>query len=134
MNILIIGATRGIGENLLDQALSKKHHVTVLARNPAAIDRKDEHLHVLAGDILNSSAMDSAVENQEAVCLTIGISPTRKSVTLFSEGTKNVVAAMKHHSVNKLICVTGIGAGDSKGHGGFLYDKIINSLLLKTII
>ena len=35
--------------------------------------------------------------------------------------------------VDKLICVTGIGAGDSKGHGGFLYDKILNPLFLKTI-
>ncbi len=28
--------------------------------------------------------------------------------------------------------MTGIGAGDSRGHGGFFYDKIINPLLLKT--
>jgi putative NADH-flavin reductase len=35
--------------------------------------------------------------------------------------------------VRRLICVTGIGAGDSRGHGGFLYDRIVNPLLLKTI-
>jgi len=33
----------------------------------------------------------------------------------------------------RLIAVTGIGAGDSRGHGGFLYDRIVNPLLLKTI-
>ena len=32
-----------------------------------------------------------------------------------------------------IIAVIGIGAGDSKGHGGFFYDKIINPLLLGTI-
>jgi putative NADH-flavin reductase len=32
-----------------------------------------------------------------------------------------------------LIFVTGIGAGDSRGHGGFLYDRIFQPLLLGTI-
>ena len=131
MNILIIGATRGIGAELLDQALSMENHVTVLARNPAGVERKNDHLRVLCGDIMD--AVDSAVEGQDAVCVTIGRGPTRKPVTMFSEGTRNVITAMKRHSINKLICVTGIGAGDSKGHGGFLYDRIINPLLLKTI-
>jgi putative NADH-flavin reductase len=40
---------------------------------------------------------------------------------------------MTRHGVRRLICVTGIGAGDSKGHGGFLYDRLVNPLLLKTI-
>ena len=31
---------------------------------------------------------------------------------------------MTESSVNMLICVTGIGAGDSQGHSGFFYDKI----------
>ena len=133
MKLLIIGATRGIGAQLLDQALSMKHQVTVLARNPAGIEGKDDNLRVLSGDILDAGAVNSAVENQDVVCVTIGRGPTRAPVSMFSEGTRNVIAAMERHSVSKLICVTGIGAGDSKGHGGILYDKIINPLLLKTI-
>ena len=133
MNILILGATRGIGAALLDQALAKNHHVTVLARNPAGIKSTHEQLRILKGDIADAAAVGDAVQNQHAVCITIGRGPTRKPISLFSEGARNVIAAMKHHSVDKLICVTGIGAGDSKGHGGFLYDSIINPLLLKTI-
>lgn len=133
MNILIIGATRGIGAQLLDQSLAKKLDITVLARNPASMESSSEHLRILPGDIADADAVNAAVEGQHAVCITIGQGPTRKPVTLFSQGTGNVIAAMKRHSVGKLICVTGIGAGDSKGHGGFFYDRIINPLLLKTI-
>ncbi len=133
MNILIIGATRGIGAQLLDQLLSKHHRITVLARDPASVGRTDDHLRLLRGDILDADALDRAVEGQQAVCLTIGRGPTRKPVSLFSQGTENVIDAMKRHSVRKLVCVTGVGAGDSRGHGGFLYDKIFNPLLLKTI-
>ena len=132
MNILIIGATRGVGAQLLAQALAKNHRVTVLARDPAHIQKNDTKLRVLQGDILDADAVNAAVEGQHAVCITIGRGPTRKPVSLFSEGTKNLIAAMKRLSVSKLICVTGIGAGDSKGHGGFLYDKIVNPLLLMT--
>ena len=52
---------------------------------------------------------------------------------VFSEGTRQVLAAMKGAPGIKLLAVTGIGAGDSKGHGGFFYDRIINPLLLATI-
>jgi putative NADH-flavin reductase len=40
---------------------------------------------------------------------------------------------MKKTGVKRFICVTGIGAGDSKGHGGFLYDRLFYPLLLRSI-
>jgi putative NADH-flavin reductase len=73
------------------------------------------------------------VAGQDGVCITIGINPAFGPVTVFSEGTALVVEAMKRESVPKLICVTGIGAGDSRGHGGFLYDRIVFPILLKRI-
>ena len=71
-------------------------------------------------EIVDSDAVNTSVEGQHTVCVIIGRGPTLKPVFLFSEGTKNDIAAMKRLSVSKLICVTGIGAGDSKGHGGIL--------------
>ena len=38
---------------------------------------------------------------------------------------------MKHHGVRRLICITGIGAGDSRGHGGFVYGHIIYPFFTK---
>jgi len=133
MKILIIGATRGIGAQLLAQALEAKHKVTVLVRNPDKITLIDENLTVLKGDICNPAAVSEAVSGQEAVCLTIGVPITFKPVSVFSKGTLQVIKGMQDRGVQRLICLTGIGAGDSKGHGGFLYDKIFKPLLLKTI-
>ena len=133
MKLLIIGATRGIGRNLVEQALDQEHAVTALVRNPRRLSISHEKLTVIAGDILDPEAVKQAVEGRDAVCITIGINPTRKPVTVFSEGAKNVIEAMTHSAANLLICVTGIGAGDSKNHGGFFYDKIFKPLLLKTI-
>ena len=40
---------------------------------------------------------------------------------------------MKQFGVRGLICVTGVGAGETKGHGGFLYDRILYPLFTKGI-
>ena len=133
MNILIIGATRGIGFQLLEQALKAGHTVTALVRNPEKLRKENERLKVMKGDILDLSSVQQAMTGQDAVCCCIGVKPTRKPVTVFSHGSKNVLKAMAQSGVKKLISVTGIGAGDSRGHGGFLYDKIFQPLLLKII-
>jgi hypothetical protein len=40
---------------------------------------------------------------------------------------------MKKKHIKRLVCITGIGAGDSRGHGGFTFDRIIRPLLLGTV-
>ena len=59
-------------------------------------------------------------------------SPFRE-VTLLSTTTRALVNAMKAEHVPRLVCITGIGAGDSAGHGGFLFDNLIFPLLLRKV-
>ncbi len=35
--------------------------------------------------------------------------------------------------MSRLVAITGIGAGDSAGHGGFLFDNLIFPLLLRKV-
>jgi putative NADH-flavin reductase len=133
MKLAIIGASRGIGLELLKAALEEGHEVTALLRNPGKLNVGDPGLNVIKGDILDFNSVKEVVNGQDAICVCIGIPPTRKLVTVFSIGTQNVINAIGQESSQKLIVITGIGAGESKGHGGFLYDKVFNPLLLKTI-
>lgn len=133
MRILIIGATRGIGRQLLTQAIERGVTVSALVRNPNRFRFHHLQLTVFPGDIMDSAAIKRSVSGHDAVCITVGTTPTRKRVRLFSQGTQNVIAAMQSSGVRKLICVTGIGAGNSRNHGGFLYDKLFQPLLLKAI-
>ena len=133
MKILIVGATRGIGKQLLEQALTAGHAVTALARNPQALGKQHERLTMLKGDILDPDSVAAAMSGQDAVCCTIGVKTPWEQATVFSQGTKNLLQAMEKCGVKRLVCVTGIGAGNSKGHGGFLYDSILFPLLLKGV-
>jgi putative NADH-flavin reductase len=130
MNLLVVGASHGIGLEIVKQGVSAGHNISAMARSPESISLSSETLRIIKGDILDKNALEEAVTGQDAVCITIGSKPTLKQVSVFSEGTINVIEAMKKHSRKVLLCITGIGAGDSRGHGGFLYDKVFNPLLL----
>ncbi len=133
MNILIIGGSRGIGKALLETALEENFNVTVLARVPGKIEISHPRLRVVPGDVLDTQSIEAAASEQDAICSCIGVPITFKPVELFSNAASNIVAIVKQNPGQKYVAVTGIGAGDSKGHGGFLYDVIFKPLLLKSI-
>lgn len=133
MKITVIGATRGIGLALTRMALEKGHEVTALLRDPSKMSLTHPKLRITTGDIRHQATIEAALAGQDAVCICIGVPPSRKPLDVFSQGARNVLAAIQKTPQIKLITVTGIGAGDSRGHGGFIYDKLIQPLLLKTI-
>ena len=132
MKVLIIGATGATGKILMREALAQGHEVTALARNPSALAPEDHRLRVLQGNALDVSSMEAAVVGQDAVLLALGTRSSRPT-TLFSESTHNVIGAMDKHGVRRLVCITGIGVGDSKGHVGFLYDRIIRPFVVRNV-
>ena len=134
MKVLIVGAAGALGVVLVHRALKFDHQVTALARNPGPLSEiKDPNLTVVSCDVLQEGCLDTQMATQEAVICTLGVKPTRAKVSVLSEGTDNLIRSMQRHNVRRLLCVTGIGAGNSRGHGGFLYDRVIQPLFLKTI-
>jgi putative NADH-flavin reductase len=133
MRLLIVGATGGTGKQLTEQTLSQDHDVTGLARHAERMGTRHRRLRMVPGDVLNAASLDAAAAGQDAVLWALGTAVTRKPVTVFSEGTRNLLRAMERHGVRRLLCITGIGTGDSRGHGGLIYDRIVQPLLLKTI-
>jgi putative NADH-flavin reductase len=132
MNIALIGGTHGVGLEFVKQALENGHTVRVLARTPSKLTIQTPNLIAIQGDVLDLGSVDKVVAGSDAVVSCLGTKPA-KVVTVFSEGTKNILAAMKNNKVKRFICITGIGAGDSRGHGGFLYDTVVLQSILKGI-
>jgi putative NADH-flavin reductase len=131
--ILVLGATGGTGCLIVGQALARGHEVTALVRSPEkASDLKGAKL--IVGDVRDEKMLREALKGQDAVVSALGTpaSPFRE-VTLLSTATRALVNAMKAEHVSRLVCITGMGAGDSAGHGGFLFDNLIFPLLLKKV-
>ena len=129
MKLLIVGATGPLGLELLKRGVAAGHTVTALARRPQAL-ANIAGVRAVAGDVLHPESLDAAVDGQDCVISALGSKLSLRRVTLLSDGTRNLVAAMQRHKVPRLLCVTGIGAGDSQGHGGWVYDHLIQPLLL----
>ena len=133
MKFLLIGATGPTGQAIVKQGVAQGHDITALVRDASKVTVSDPHLHCVVGDILSAQDVDAAMAGQEAVICSLGTGVTFKHVTLFSDGTRHLLDAMQKHAVQRIVCITGIGAGDSRGHGGFVYDRIVEPTVLHTI-
>ena len=131
--ILVLGATGGTGQRIIRQALAKGYDVTALVRSP----EKGAGLtgvKLAIGDARDEAALRQAIRGQDAVVSALGTPPSPfKEVTLLSTATRAVVNAMQAEGVSRLVAITGIGAGDSAGHGGFAFDHLILPLLLRHV-
>ncbi len=131
--VLVLGATGGTGRLIVSQAVARGYDVTVLVRSAEkASDLKGAKL--IVGDARDEIALRQALKSRDAVVSALGTpaSPFRE-VTLLSTATRALVSAMKIEQVSRLVCITGISAGDSAGHGGFLFDNLIFPLLLRKV-
>jgi uncharacterized protein YbjT (DUF2867 family) len=131
--ILVLGATGGTGRLIVAGALARGFEVRALVRS-AEKARGLEGAEVFVGDARDEAALRKALEGRDAVAsaLSTPVSPFRE-VTALSSATKALVNAMKAAEVSRLVCITGIGAGDSAGHGGFVFDRLILPALLRKV-
>ena len=127
--VLIVGASRGIGLETVRLTLKAGHSVRALARSATSIRLHDPRLEKLDGDALDRQTIERAVVGVDAVIQTLGVSPNPGHILngtrLFSEATRILVDAMETKGVKRLISVTGLGAGNSRGHGGLLYNAAL---------
>jgi putative NADH-flavin reductase len=132
MRVLVLGATGSVGRLVVEEGLTRGHEMTALARHPDKLRILASRVRVAEGNALDARAVARAVSGQNAVVDVLGAGNVRQT-TLFSESTKIVLKAMTDADVRRLICVTGVGAGETKGHGGFLYDRVLYPLFTKGI-
>jgi uncharacterized protein YbjT (DUF2867 family) len=129
MNLLIVGATGGTGQQLVTQALERGHQVTALVRRP----RRAEPRHGLTpavGDVLDPASLARAMPGQEAVLSALGHNRWLGPTHILSEGTRNLIAAMGRHGVRRLICETALGISDSWWQMGLYYTLFVRPVIL----
>ncbi|MEQ1713709.1 MAG: SDR family NAD(P)-dependent oxidoreductase [Hyphomicrobium sp.] len=121
MKILIIGASRGIGLETVKAALAAGHQVRAFARSAAALPIEHPQLQKFTGDALDRANVERALEGMDAVAQVLGLAmgPAYIGGTeLFSKATRELVDAMGARGPKRLVVVTGLGAGDSRGSLG----------------
>ena len=131
--VLIIGASRGIGLETVKATLQAGHSVRALARSARRIPVDHPKLEKVVGDALEMATVKRALTGVDVVIQSLGVSAgpevILKPTRFFSTTTQALVTAMEEAQIKRLICVTGFGAGNSRGRGGFLYSAAFHLLL-----
>jgi putative NADH-flavin reductase len=104
MNITVLGATGGVGREVVTQALDAGHQVTAYVRNPAKLGLTHSNLTVVTGELTDQEAARRAVHGADAVISALGPSLDRKATGMpLVDGTRTIVDAMRAEGVERYI-------------------------------
>jgi putative NADH-flavin reductase len=113
MRIVLFGATGLTGNEILKQAIDDEHIVTVIVRNPNSIEIKHPNLKIKEGNILKLESFEEVIKDSDVVISAVGtgtsFSKAHKPTTLYSEGFKNIVTAMRKHKINRFVALLSVG-------------------------
>jgi|tagenome__1003787_1003787.scaffolds.fasta_scaffold19651372_1 putative NADH-flavin reductase len=106
MRLAVFGATGGTGRSVIDQALAAGDKVTALARDAAALADVADQIDVVEGDVLDPDAVARTVAGSDAVISALGIGMHRHATTVYSQGTANILDAMRTEGTGRLLVVS----------------------------
>lgn len=110
MNILVLGGTGRVGSQIVDLALQDKHLVTVLVRTPEKIQRIDDHLTIIQGNVLNKEDIVRAMQGIDVV---ISALSTDGGTTL-TESMPHIIEAMVNEGIKRIITIGTAGILQSR--------------------
>jgi putative NADH-flavin reductase len=130
MKLVIFGATGRTGVPLVKKALEGGHKVVAFVRSSDKL--KEQHgdhqeLTYLQGDIQDASKVKEAIADADAVLSVLGPTQNKPDYQV-SQGTRNIVEAMKGHVVRRLVISAGAGVG-GEGDAPKLFNHLITFVL-----
>jgi len=105
LRLLVLGATGGVGRELVEQALLRGHRVTALVRSPEKLEPTSLRLTVVLGNPLDSDTIANLLPGHDAVLSALGPSGLGRT-TVVSEGARSTILAMEETGVQRLLIVS----------------------------
>ena len=128
--IAVLGASGTVGRRIVERLLNGGFDVVCQTRSAEKLTPLAGRAQVHAFDPRDAGRLSAFVRGADAVIFALG-TDTTGATTLFSQATTALVSAMKERRVSRLIAITGVGAGETRGHGGFFYDWIVFPLFAR---
>lgn len=132
MRVAIFGGTGGVGRWLLAIARENGDHVKVLVRDRRKLPSDLGAVGVLEGDVRDREAVAVTVSGSDVVFSALG-SDGLGQTTLYSQGTANIIAAMKRSGATRLLVVSSVGVEDDPNMS-FLARRVFLPLLLRNVL
>jgi len=108
MNLLILGATGGIGKELVRQALKRGHAVTAYVRRTEPLKEFSDRISIETGNLLDAVALARVMRGQDAVLSAFGprVPIAKGDAHLLRDFGAALTKAMKQANVRRAIVVS----------------------------
>jgi len=110
VKIAVIGITGRIGSRIAQEALSRGHEVTGVARDPPKVTLTHPKLRVIKGDALDPASVAAAVAGHDVAVGAIGPDPQKGVGTLLTDAARALIDGVKRAHVRRLLIVGGAGS------------------------
>ncbi|MFI5808081.1 NAD(P)-dependent oxidoreductase [Streptomyces sp. NPDC051561] len=110
MKLTVFGATGGVGQEIVKQALAAGHEVTAVVRDPARFTVTGEGLTVFRADVRDPEELRAAVAGRDAVLSGLGARST-KDAGITTTLTRAVLRAMEVEGTRRLVVVSAAPVG-----------------------
>lgn len=108
MKLVVLGATGGIGQEIVRQAVERDHRVTAFVRAPDALKPFGNRIQLIQGDPLSSAELAPVMEDHDAVLSGFGprVPIAKSDATLLHRFGVALFDAMKRVGMRRAIIVS----------------------------
>jgi putative NADH-flavin reductase len=106
MKLFVIGATGRTGQEIVQQALERSHHVTAFVRAPQSVALRHEHLMAVKGNATDENQLYDAMQNHDAVLSALGPREVFKPTSLLHDSALAATRAIKRAGVKRLVILS----------------------------
>ncbi|CAM9790972.1 unnamed protein product [Sphacelaria rigidula] len=146
-NIAVFGGNGLTGSEVVYQALNRDCKVTAFCRDPSKLkvpagsggDKagaaiQSPNLRTVEGTVTNLEDVRKVFADGDITGVVIALGGKTADVgkTMLTDGTTNIITAMKEKDVSRVAAVTSIGAGDSENQAPFFF-KVLMYTAMKSI-
>ncbi|MBD7969899.1 NAD(P)-dependent oxidoreductase [Paenibacillus gallinarum] len=130
MKIIVFGATGGVGQCVVKQAVENGFEVTAFVRTPTKLEVTHDNVKIIKGNAFNQAEVTAAIAGHDAVVSCLGSNQGMKKSTDLQEMTKNIVAGMQEHDVKRIVYTASAGIhNELPGISGKLIMRMLKNTL-----
>ena len=139
LRILLLGATKGLGKEILKEALSLGFEINCLVRNTKKFPVEQNNIRVFEGDATSSIDLENAVQDSKIIISTLNVmrknlfpwSNITNDKNTISKSSKNIIEISKRKKVKHLISVSAWGVNESLDQIPIWFKLLIKNSNLK---
>lgn len=131
--LALLGATRGIGRSLLEQALERGYHVRALVRRGSSLDLQHPNLSIVRGDATETQDVAELLQGAGGVLSALG-APARNKDAVRTQAARATLDAMQRTGVQRLIAVSVYGTAETRENLPFFTRAVVFPFFLRHAI